>query len=60
MPKRRGKVKLFVELSDDFTNAPLPLAAYSAASGTFPPPVGGGTNSYALLSAGLLGRSGGS
>ncbi len=31
-------------LVDGFASAPLPLAACSAASGTFPPPVGEGTN----------------
>jgi hypothetical protein len=29
--------------SDGLTSAPLPLAAYSASSGTFPPPSGRGT-----------------
>jgi hypothetical protein len=31
-------------LENGFASAPLPLAAYSASSGTFPPPFGGGTN----------------
>ena len=38
----------FAEFWDSFTNAPLPLAAYSAASGTFPPPFGGGTKATRL------------
>jgi hypothetical protein len=37
------------ETEDSFTRTPLPLAAYSASSGTFPPPAGGGTKSYAAL-----------